>query len=485
MKRRNRNHSSPLVRAILIALSWVGIAGAVEKPHIVFLLCDDLGWSDLGCYGSNWLETPRLDQLAKEGLRFTNAYASAPICSASRAATLTGRTTARNGFEFVTKNEPGRQDFGAPMETPPLTLNLDLDLLTIPEMLRQAGYETAFFGKWHLNQHHERYLGWSPSHGPVNHGFDTAIEDFGNHPYSYWKEKSKRSFLDLSEGEFGEDSLTRHAVDFLKRDHEDPFFLMVSHFYVHDPNHTRLGWLHERYLEKIPENHPRRDALAHYGAMVTAFDHHVGEVFDAIDEAGITDSTLVVFTSDNGGHPNYAGNSPLRGSKWNLYEGGIRVPMMVRWPGRIPAGSATDVPVIGYDLLPTFAELAHLSAPENIDGVSFAATLAEPGQPAGERALYWHFPYYHPEGSKFRNAPAAIGVDDGVTSRTQPQSAVRKGNWKLIRFHEDEHDALYDLSTDRAEQNDLSEENPGIAKRLGDQLSAYLESVDARMPTRK
>ena len=457
---------------------------AAEPPNIVFILADDLGWSDLGCYGSDWLETPRLDRLATEGLRFTNAYAPAPICSASRAATLTGRTTARNKFEFVTKNKPGRQDFGAPMETPPLTLNLDLGLTTIPELLKKADYETAFFGKWHLNQHYQRYLGWSPTHGPKSHGFDTAVEDFGNHPYSYWGNKKKRSFLDLAEGDFGDDSMTDRAADFVKQDHENPFFLMISHFYVHDPNHTRLGWLHQRYLKKIHEDHPRRDILAHYGAMVTSLDHHVGELLDAIEEADMVDTTLVVFTSDNGGHPNYAGNDPLRGSKWNLYEGGIRVPMIARWPGAIPEGTTTDTPVIGYDLLPTFAELADLTAPENIDGRSLATTLRNPDTTTETRPLFWHFPYYHPEGEKFTNAPDSIGIDDGYTSRTQPQSAIRDGNWKLIHFHEDEREELYRIDQDPSEQNDLSGAEAGTRALLKGELFRYLEEVDARLPTR-
>ncbi len=469
----------------ILELCFICCSLAAGKPNIVFILADDLGWSDLGCYGSDWLETPRLDQLATEGLRFTSAYASAPICSASRAATLTGRTTARNKFEFVTKNKPGRQDFGAPMETPPLTLNLDLDLTTIPEVLQGAGYETAFFGKWHLNQHHERYLGWSPTHGPKNHGFETAVEDFGNHPYSYRNNREERSFLDLPDGKFVEDSMSGRAIDFVKRDHEKPFFLMVSHFYVHDPNHTRLGWLHQRYLEKIPEESPRRDILAHYGAMVTALDHHVGEVLDAIDQAGIADSTLVVFTSDNGGHPNYAGNDPLRGSKWNLYEGGIRVPMIARWPGEIPAGTTTNVPVVGYDLFSTFAHTADLHVPQEIDSRSFLDILMDPNRKPENRPLYWHFPYYHPEGDKFTNAPETIGIDDGVTSKTQPQSAIREGDWKLIRFHEDERDELYDLSADLAEQEDLSETYPDVARHLGDQLGNYLKSVGARMAERK
>ena len=482
--KRTSKRTGTVPWALLLGLWFWNTAGGSEKPNIVFILADDLGWSDLGCYGSDWLETPNLDSLAAEGMRFTNAYSPAPICSASRAATLTGRTTARNKFEFVTKNEPGRQNFGAPLETPPLTLNLELDLQTIPELLQEAGYETAFFGKWHLNQHHQRYLGWSPTHGPKSHGFETTTEDFGNHPYSYWKNKEDRSFLALPEGDFGEDSMTRRAVDFVKREHENPFFLMVSHFYVHDPNHTRLGWLHQHYLDKFEVDNPRRETLAHYGAMVTALDHHVGEVLEALESAGTAESTLVVFTSDNGGHPNYAGNAPLRGSKWNLYEGGIRVPLIARWPGMIPAGTTADIPVVGYDLLPTFADIADASPAGELDGTSFAPTLQNSDHEAEPREIIWHFPYYHPEGDKFAKAPAEIGIDDGYTTRTQPQSAIRKGNWKLIRLYEDERDELFRIDRDLSEQTDLSAQNPDIARELRIQLSEYLKKVDARLPQR-
>jgi len=487
-----RSASSPSARASLFAVLSVFCCGILssnepaERPHILLILADDLGWSDLGFYGNEWFETPHLDRLAEEGVRFTQAYAAAPICSASRAALLTGKTTARLGFEFVTKPEAGHQPMVTPLRAPPFTLDLPLDEVTIAESLGAAGYETAFFGKWHLNRHYQRYLGWSPTHGPKAQGFSIAEEDFGNHPYSYWREKKKRSFLDgVPDGAFLEDSLTQRAIRFLERDHDRPFFLMVSHFYVHDPNHTRLRWLHDRYLEKVPADHPRRDALAHYGAMVTTLDHHVGELLGALEESGHADDTLVIFTSDNGGHPNYAGNAPLRGSKWNLYEGGIRVPFLARWPEKIEAGQVNEASVWSIDLFPTFAELAEADPPANLDGQSLLPVFEDPeldwtGE-WREKPLLWHFPYYHPE-KGYHDAPAEIGIDDGFTSQTRPHSAVRDGPWKLLHFYEDERSELYDMAEDEVEDADVSPYFEGEAEGARERLLDLLESSGARLP---
>ncbi len=454
---------------------------AGQTPNIVLILADDLGWKDLECYGNEFFKTPNIDQLAEEGLRFTNAYAPAPICSASRAATLTGRTTARNGFEFVTKNEPGIQPVNAPLRAPPFTLNLDLKLLTIPEVMRHAEYQTAFFGKWHLNQHHQRYLGWSPTHGPKSHGFEIAEEDFGAHPYSYWNKKKERTFLDLPDGQVPKDTMNERAVSFIESEHQTPFFLMVSHFHVHTPIHTRAKWLYQKTLKRIPEDHSRREDLAHYGSMVATLDHLVGDVVKAIDDAEIGEDTLVVFTSDNGGHPNYAGNTPLRGSKWNLYEGGIRVPFIARWPETIPAGKESHTPVVGTDLLPTFAEIADLPAPEGTDGKSILPILKAPETEIDLRPLVWHFPYYHPE-SGFQEAPEEIGINDGLTSKTRPHSALREGPWKLIHFYESGRDELYHLEEDISESEDRAQSDPEITQGLRKKLNRYLNSVQARLP---
>lgn len=453
-----------------------------NRPNILFILADDLGWSDLGCYGHEIFETPHLDQLAAEGMRFTQAYAPAPICSASRAGFLTGKTPARLGFEFVTKPEPGFQPVKAPLRAPAFTLDLPLEETTIAETLDEAGYRTAFFGKWHLNRHYQRYLGWSPTLGPAAQGFQVAEEDFGSHPYAWWGDKKQRGFLDLPDGEFPEDSMTRRAIRFLQSEHEKPFFLMVSHFYVHTPVQTRVQWLLDHYLEKIPEDQPRRKQLAPYAAMVTSLDHYIGVLLAELGRAGLAEDTLVVFTSDNGGHPEYAGNGPLRGSKWNLYEGGIRVPFLVRWPGKVKPGSVSDALVTGTDLFPTFAELGKAKTGAEIDGISLVSRFTEPETPAPAREFLWHFPYYHPEAG-FAKAPAAIGIDDGFTSQTRPHSVIRDGEWKLVHFYESGRDELYHLPGDPSEQHDLSAAHPDRTENLQKKLDASLRERGARFPT--
>lgn len=472
-----------LISALLVSAAIIGRVEA-RPPNVLLIFADDLGWSDTGSYGNPLIETPNIDRLASEGIRFTNAYAAAPICSASRAGLLTGQTPARLGFEFVTKNEPGYQSVDAPLRAPAFTLNLPLQNVTLAEMMGEAGYRTAFLGKWHLNQHHGRYLGWSPTHGPGQHGFSETWDSFGSHPYAYWRKKGERRFLDRAKGDHGEDELTRLAIEFLEEDHTEPFFCMVSHYYVHDPLHTRNRWLLDHYLEKIPATHPRREVMATYAAMVTTLDHLVGRLLLALDESGHRDTTLVCFTSDNGGHPNYAGNAPLRGSKWNLYEGGIRVPLLVRYPGVVIPGTTCEEPVTSLDLYPTFAGLAGGDTSPALDGQSFLPLLRDPDNPPElERSLYWHFPYYHPE-KKFAQSPREIGIDDGVTSQTRPHSAIRRGKWKLLWFHEDDRIELFDLGSDPGEGNDLSLVERGVADDLFSDLKAYLKESGARMPAK-
>lgn len=315
-----------LLVASLLSVGTVEVR-ADDRPNVLLILADDLAWADLGCYGHPWHETPHLDRLASQGMRFTDGYAPAPICSASRASILTGKSTARLGFEFVTKNAPGRQKRlpGQSLVTPPFTLNLPLEETTVAEHLRDAGYHTAFFGKWHLNAHHGGYLGWSPTHGPKQQGFQTAIEGFGSHPYSFRGKRNKPPRI-TEPGRFPDDSMVGGAIGFLTEDRREPFFLMVSHFYVHTPVETRCEWLLDKYAGKAPADSPNRERRIAYGAFVETLDHYVGRLMTALDESGRAGDTLVTFTSDNGGHPEYAANGPLRGSKWNLYEGGCGLP---------------------------------------------------------------------------------------------------------------------------------------------------------------
>jgi len=466
---------------LVLASSQCSIAE--DRPNILLILADDLGWSHLGCYGGTQYRTPNLDQLCQEGIKFTQAYSAAPICSASRASLLTGQSTARTKLEFVVKRESGYQPISTRLRAPPYTINLPLEETTLPEVLASTGYQSAFFGKWHLNAHYQRYLGWSPTHGPKAQGFDVAIEDFGNHPYSYWgKGKQARQFADLPEGAFPADGMTRRAIRFIEQSGDQPFFLLVSHFYVHDPNHTRLKWLYDDQIASIAADHPRRDQLAHYQAMVATLDHHVGQLLDALQQSGKRESTLVLFSSDNGSHPNYAGNAPLRGSKWNLYEGGIRVPLLARWPGHLPAGSQSKVPVWLPDLFPTLAEITGASYDSTEDAHGISALIPQTRGSVSQRPMVWHFPYYHPE-KNYKNSPSTIGIDDGVTSQTEPQSAIRIGNFKLIHFYESNRDELYDIENDPSESQDLSRSQPERALTMHQQLFDYLKRVDARLPT--
>ncbi len=477
----------PVATRALAALGAVMLfAGAAPAaaPNILLILADDMAWSDLGCYGSAACETPRLDRLAAEGMRFTDAYAAAPLCSPSRAALLTGKSPARLGFEFVTKWETDRpiQWPEHKVKPPPYKLNLPLDELTIAELLGDAGYETGLVGKWHLNSHHEFYNGWSPIFGPRHQGFQYAVETFGSHPWGY-RGVEEPSFDDFPRGTYAPDDLTDAAIRFLdKRDRGRPFLLFVSHYYVHTPVRSRGSWLDRKYRRKLGANAPRERVL--YGGFVETLDHHIGRLLDALDRAGDTRNTVVIFTSDNGGHPEYAVNAPLRGSKWHLYEGGIRAPLIVRWPGRVEPGTTNSSIVLGTDIFTTIAEVAGVSPPESqgLDGVSFVPALR--GEPL-RRSMpaVWHFPYYHPEKGYPEQADEA-GVGDPFVAKTRPLSAIREGKYKLLYLHEDESVELYDLSADIREQRNLSRRLPGRATELRARLLAYLDSVNARMPAR-
>ncbi|MCA9112218.1 MAG: sulfatase [Planctomycetaceae bacterium] len=463
---------------VLIAfLSSIGVCQGSDRPSVVFILVDDLGWSDLGCYGNKAHRTPHIDRLAAEGMRFTDAYSPAPICSASRASILTGKTVPRLRFEFVTKNEAGHQrlDTDVPLETPPFTLNLPLEERTVAERLSTLGYETAFLGKWHVSQHYQqRYLAWHPKFGPRAQGFSLADEDFGDHPYA-WQGRPRPA--DLPHGQFPQDTVIQRAAEFIRQDHAQPFFLMTSLYHVHTPVKNRCRWLVNEYEGRIPADSPNCKKRLEYAAFVETMDHHVGTILDAIEASGRRENTLVVLLSDNGGHPEYCANAPLRGSKWNLYEGGIRVPMLARWPGHIEAASTCSTPVIGYDLLPTFVDLAGGQA-EDVDGLSLAELFTNPDA-NWSRSLIWHFPYYHPE-SSFSIAIEQIGVNDFAVSQTRPQSALRRGNHKLIKFAEDGRTELYNLSEDISEQHDLSRKLPARSHELNTELEQKLDAMQAR-----
>lgn len=459
---------------------------AATRPNIVFLLADDLGWRDLSCTGHAHHRTPNLDRLAREGMILTEAHAAAPICSASRAALLTGRSPARLGYEFVPKFQTGRQQGPWPMITPDFPTELPATTPTLATLLKTSGHDTAFAGKWHLNRHQGHYLGWRPGHGPESFGFDHTIDDFGAHPYGY---KSQRP-APIRGDAFPPDTLTDRAIEWLKRDHPRPFLLWLAFYHVHDPFHSpctdRVAW----HQTKLPAGaNPKR---AHYAAMVETLDHEVGRVLKALDETGASRRTLVVFTSDNGGHPEVSTNGPLRGSKWNLYQGGLRVPLLARWPDRIPAGSTCTQPVHGCDLPATLLDAVGLPTTAATDGRSFLSCLKNPAarpadaahpDPTG-RPMVWHFPYYQPE-SGFERTRRTTGVEDFSVSQTRPQSAIRIGRWKLIHHYETKQNELFDLGSDPSESRDLSQQEPARTASMSAALMRQLQSCGARMPVPK
>lgn len=485
-----------VVNWVGVFVLWTGIANAQikpeafgrrsSKPNILLILADDLARSDLGCYGHPWHHTPHLDGLARDGLAFTDGYASAPICSASRASVLTGKSPARLHFEFVTKNKAGRQVLVPvqPLEPPPFTVNLKLEEKTLAEVLNDAGYLSGFFGKWHLNAHYRQYLGWSPTHGPMRQGFSVGSEAFGSHPYAW---KTQRPKTITTPEVFPKDELTERCVHFLKLPHRRPVFAMLSQYYVHTPVRTTCQWLLDKYEKLVPKNSPNREERIKYAAFIETMDHQVGEVLQALEETKAAPNTLVIFTSDNGGHPSFSANGPFRGSKWNLYEGGIRVPFLMRWPGVVAKRTVCREPVIAYDLLPTLAEVAGKPigqpAKAELDGRSLIPLMKKPTETI-DRALSWHFPYYHPAGKDFGKSIPDIGVNDFKISQTRPVSGIRRGRYKLLHFYEEDRRELYDLTVDPAESKDLSKTLPKESEALKKELQAILKAVEARLPTR-
>jgi uncharacterized sulfatase len=472
---------------VLLGLLWTAAgygADAATRPNVVVILVDDLGWRDLRCDGNAWHDTPHLDRLAREGTRFTRGYTAAPICSAARVALLTGRSPARLGFEFVTKEPTAKPPDRHALAGPSYPLNLALTETTLGEVLGGDGYATAYFGKWHVSQHNQGYLNWSDTHGPRQQGYAVGDQEFGSHAYGDASRAADEKGP-LPAGDYGRDALTEKAVTYLRsrRGNAEPFYLHLAHYYVHTPIRTRAAWLVEKYAARLPAGSDPRRAV--YGAMVEMLDHLVGQVLTTLDELGLASNTLVVFTSDNGGHPEFSANGPLRGSKWNLYEGGVRVPWIVRWPGRVPAGATNDAPFIGTDLLPTLAAATGSALPPGapLDGRNVLPLWRgqRPTSADTERPFVWHFPYYHPE-TGFAAARPAIGVDDFAVSRTYPQSALRAGDWKLVHFYEGDRDELYHLAADPSEQRDLAAQQPARTRELRSRLDDYLRSVNARFP---
>ena len=432
-------------------------ADSARKPNIVFVLVDDMGWADVGCFGSKYYATPNIDRLASQGMRFTDAYAACPVCSPTRASIMTGKYPARL---HLTDWIPGEGNSPKhPLLVPQWTQLLPLEEVTIARALKQADYTTASIGKWHLG---------GPAYYPEHHGFDVNVAGthFG-HPASYfWPYEGKSHTVaglksGGSKGEYLTDRLTDEAEQFIEENKDRPFFLYLPHYGVHVPLQAKPEVV-EKYQAKPAVG---QQSNATYAAMVESVDDSVGRIQQKLQSLGIADRTLIVFTSDNGGlWPTATSNAPLRAGKGYPYEGGVREPLIVKWPGAVKPGSTCAVPVSSIDFFPTLLEAAGVKSEAKVDGRSLVPLLKQSGTLQRD-ALYWHYPHYW-----------------GGT-RVRPFGAVRAGDWKLIEFYEDMRVELYNLNRDLGETRDLSEQTPGKVAELREMLHQWRKSVDAQMPT--
>jgi arylsulfatase A-like enzyme len=465
---------------VLLMLATTGTTRATP-PNVIFFLVDDLGWADLGCSGSNFYETPNIDAFAASGMRFTQGYATCPVCSPTRASILTGRHPVRVG---ITDWIPGMADAKRPADAAFRQVvdrdNLALEEVTLAEHLKaKAGYQTWFLGKWHLG---------GEGFWPTDQGFDVNIGgcDRGSPPGGYYAPWKNPNLTAKEQGEYLTTRLTDEAVGLIgtAANSAKPFLLYLSYYNVHTPitadtrtiDHfqAKAAEQFREAAEPVAEHSARsrsRQDNPDYASMVRAVDLSVGRVLEAVVRAGQVDNTVVVFFSDNGGLctlPTRVGptcNLPLRSGKGWLYEGGIREPLIIRAPGVTRPGTVCDTPVVSTDFFPTLLELAGLppAAKLHSDGRSLVPLLR--GEPLAARPLFWHYPHYH--GSGWR-----------------PGAAIRDGRWKLIEFYDPPATEVYDLKTDPGEQHDLAVAEPAVRDRLSLQLRTWQEAMAAPLPVR-
>jgi arylsulfatase A-like enzyme len=438
---------------ILIADACLAVDGAAppRKPNIVFILADDLGWTDLGSMGSRYYETPHIDRLASEGVRFMN-YHNCQNCTPTRAAILSGQYPPRTGVYTVATLARGRPDQMKLL--PPVNRTfLPPDVDTLADQLKAAGYATGMFGKWHLDD--------GPGNYPSQRGFDKAIVAAGRH-FNF----KTRPPVDYPPRTYMADFLTDHAVHFIEEHKDRPFFLYLPHFGVHSPHQAKSDLI-DRFKTRSPAG-GHHDPV--YAAMIFSVDQSVGRVMDTLRRLGLADNTLVVFSSDNGGTL-ITSNAPLRGFKGNQYEGGLRVPFIVRGPGVGRRGSQCHAPTIHVDVFPTFLEIAGAPAPRQpLDGRSLVPLLRDPAARLDRQAIYFHFPGY------------LEGHRDATGWRATPTSTIIAGNWKLLEFFEDDRVELYDLARDLGESNDLAARMPDKVRELKDMLTTWRHQVAAPVP---
>ena len=425
---------------------------AKPKPNFLFILADDFGWSQLGCYGSSFYETPNIDRLATEGMKFTDAYAACPVCSPTRASIMTGKYPARLHLtDFIAGGNYPYEKY----KQPEWQKYLPLEEITIAEVLKTAGYTTASFGKWHLSI--AKKPPESLPYNPDKQGFDEYFVTFK--PASSHDPESDAHNVEI---------ITEKSLEFLEKNKDRPFFLYVTHNTIHGPILGKKK-LVEKYRNKpgseLPQNNPV------IGAMIEELDNSVGRLLKKLNELKIAKETIVVFFGDNGGLERSAKQTPLRSGKANLYEGGIREPLIVRWPGAVKPRSICSEPVISVDFFPTFLRILGLEnkAKKPIDGVSLLPLLRQSGT-LNRQAIYWHYPHYH---------SSSIG----------PCGAVRKGDYKLLEWFDEticgagNRFELYNLKQDIGEQNNLAKKMPRKTRELRELLTNWRNKVNAQMLT--
>ena len=436
------------------------VAQETGRPNIIVLLADDLGYNGLGCYGSDLYRTPNIDRLATQGVRFTDAYSACTVCSPTRASVMTGQYPARLHLtDFIAgQNRPFE-----PVLPPKWTKFLPHETKTIAEVFRDAGYHTAQVGKWHLNPRGDSNREFEPT----DHGFD--IQVLKPAAKGYFLRKSTRQ--GIAEGDYLTDHLTDRAVEIIEKWDDEPFLMYFAYHVPHTPIQAPADLVeHYRKVLKSRGDEAAVHTNAVYAAMVHKLDESVGRILEQLEKSKIADRTVVWFTSDNGGlthrygpETGFTDNSPLRRGKGSAYEGGIRVPLIVRWPGHIPANTVCREPVSTIDILPTAAEIVRIKSATPTDGVSLLPVLRNPQSELSRSELYWHYPHYHAGG-------------DG------PHGIVRSGNWKLIERYDGQPTELYNLEDDLAELQDQADAKPEIKSRLSKLLADWRNDVGAQMP---
>lgn len=472
------------ISAIIILLSFYGCPNpdVIGKPNIVIILVDDLGWADVGCYGNQYYETPNINHLAATGMKFTNGYAASPVCSPTRASLMTGRYPARLGItDWIRarfqggKRERPIEYTGGPdkrLLCPANPFWMELEEITIAEILKSAGYVTCHIGKWHLG-----YDEWYPD----RQGFDYNMGgcDYGQPPSyfdPYVNDRLPQGIPTLKprqEGEYLSDREADEATNFIENtvQQNKPFFLYMAHYAVHTPIQGKLDLVNYYKTKPVPNDkhyHPE------YAAMVHSVDQAVGKILNVLRDLKIQDETIVFFTSDNGGLMlpqgkdggyKWTDNHPLRAGKGFPYEGGIREPFIVKWPGVTEPGSKCDVPVSTIDILPTICAIINQPPPSDIiiDGENIVPLL-NGGTRIDRKALFWHFPHYW------------------ANQTVSPNSTIRAGDWKLIRWYENNKLELFNLREDFAEQRDLSQDLPEKVGELQIRLDGWLKDINAKIP---